>query len=74
MLTEVALAEQLYADVLVLIVGQRNPFRWLLNADGLQFVINIVNTVGQFENKGVPFIADNCGDHIYIPPIVIGSS
>ena len=27
MLTEVALAEQLYADVLVLIVGQRNLFR-----------------------------------------------
>ena len=72
--TEVALAEQLYADVLVLIVGQRDPFRRLHNTDGAQLFINVVNAVGQFENKGVLFVADNCGNHIYIPPIVIGSS
>ena len=72
--TEVALAEQLYADVLALVVGQRNLFRRLHNADRVQFVINVVNTVRQFENEGVLFIADNSGDHIYIPPIVIGSS
>ena len=74
MLTEVTLAEQLYADVLVLIVGQRDLFRRLHNADRLQLFINVVNAVRQFENKGVLFIADNSGDHIYIPPIVIGSS
>ena len=64
MLTEVTLTEQLYADVLVLIVGQRNPFRRLLNADGTQLVINVVNAVRQFENEGVLFIADNRGNHI----------
>ena len=72
--TEVALAEQLYADVLVLVVGQRDLFRRLHNADGAQLFINVVNAVWQFENKGILFIANNCGDHIYIPPIVIGSS
>ena len=35
MLTEVTLAEQLYADVLVLIVGQRDLFRRLHNANRL---------------------------------------
>ena len=74
MLTEVALAEQLYADVLVLVVGQRDPFRRLRNADGAQLFLNVINAVRQFEDKGVLFIADNSGDHIYIPPIVIGSS
>ena len=73
-LTEVTLTEQLYADVLVLVVGQRDPFRRLRNADGAQLFINVVNAVRQFEDKGVLFIADNCGNHIYIPPIVIGSS
>ena len=74
MLTEVALAEQLYADVLALVVGQRDSLWRLHNADRLQLFINVVNAVGQFENEGVLFIADNSGDHIYIPPIVIGSS
>ena len=68
MLTEVALAEQLYADILVLIVGQRNLFRRLHNADGAQLFINVVNAVGQFENEGVLFIANNCGDHITFLP------
>ena len=35
MLTEVTLAEQLYADVLVLVIGQRDLFRRLHNADRL---------------------------------------
>ncbi|MFQ8612374.1 MAG: hypothetical protein ACLR91_08380 [Eubacterium sp.] len=35
MLTEVALAEQLYAYILALIVGQRDLFRRLHNADRL---------------------------------------
>ena len=35
MLTEVALAEQLYADILVLVVGQRDSLWWLHNADRL---------------------------------------
>ena len=34
-LTEVTLTEQLYADVLVLVVNQRDLFRRLHNADGL---------------------------------------
>ena len=35
MLTEVALTKQLYADILALIVGQRDLFRRLHNADRL---------------------------------------
>ena len=55
MLTEVAFAEQLYADVLVLIVGQRDLFQRLRNTDGTQLVINVVNTVRQFENERILF-------------------
>ena len=74
MLTEVTLAEQLYADVLVLIVGQRDPFRRLHNTDGAQLFIEVINTAREIQHKCVFSVADNCGNHIYIPPIVIGSS
>ena len=69
-----AVAIQLYADVLVFVIRQRDLFRRLPDTDETQFIIDVVNTVRQFENESLLFIADNCGYHIYIPPIVIDSS